>query len=576
MTYAWTSEDIEKILIQLNNQMLPFKKYCFTELGHGMKLLGTGGYAAVYEAQTRYKEKNKYAIKVIGFGDKHINSSEFRKSVDAQKDLSTLQSNVVKVYNSVELRVWIDDYDKVTKVIKISEDNNKQPEENYLDIQFIVMERINPILIADKPGKPRLFPEALANYDEKEILKLAYEIGTALHRAQEKKLLHRDVKLENILYDPKGKHYKLGDFGIAKMTDDGMASTVAFTKGYGAPEVVGSLDEKYDNTADIYSFGMLLYILLNALKFPNSENYNVNVSEQYSQGYVLPYPDHGSEELCQIIGKMCAFDPDERYQNMNDVLNELQAIMIDKSIRYKREHIQAPLVIGMIFLFLGMVAWKLTFNPTLEINLNKWMYIFLILSIFKGILNFVKKDITFVSLIILGIGTYLLISSGFEWWKLLLLLCISFSTGTLSFGIGGIVLLLNVTYLVTSIKSQHIMMGGLVEYKWAAVTLIFLAAMMLVEYITLSDINQEFRKMYYKKNRYWLVLALFFMSQLICGLTLEYGNTILFEKLWGRNLVDMLRTWNLIKVGIIGFVFSIFWVVRERILINIENRSRGY
>lgn len=574
MTYTWTSEEIEKILIQLNNKMLPFKKYCFTELGHGMRLLGTGGYATVYEAQTRDKEKSKYAIKVIGFGDKHVDSSEFRKSVDAQKDLSTLQNNVVKVHNSVELRVWIDDYDKVVKIIKISEENNKQSEGNYLDLQFIVMEKINPILIADKVGKPRLFPEDLADYHEKEIIKLAYEIGTALHRAHEKKLLHRDVKLENIFYDPKGKHYKLGDFGIAKMTDDGMASTVAFTKGYGAPEVVGSLDEKYDNTADIYSFGILLYVLLNGLKFPNSDNYNVNVSEQYSQGYVLPYPEYGSEELCQIIGRMCAFDPDQRYQNMNEVLNELQAIMIDKSVRYKREHMKAPLVMGMIFLFIGVVVWKLTFNPTLELNLNNWMYILLALSIVKGILKFVKKDISYVSLIILGIGIYLLISSGFGWWKLLLLLCITFSSGTLSFVIGWIVLLLNITYLITSISSQYIMMGGLMEYKWAAVTLIFLAAMMLIEYSTLSETNQMFLKIYFKKNRYWLLSALFFLSQLLCGLTLEHENAWVLKNIWGRNVVDILITWDLIKVGIIGFVFSIFWFVRERILVYIENRNR--
>lgn len=510
MTYSWTREEIEKILIQLNNQMLPFKKYCFTEMGHGMKLLGTGGYASVYEAQTRDRVKSNYAIKVIGFKDKHVEFTEFREAVAAQENLSNLYCNVVRVYNSIQLRVWIDDDDKVCNVIKLSEENNQKSDGNYLDIQFIVMEKINPILIADKPGKPRLFPEALANFDENEILHLAYDIGTSLDRAHENKLLHRDVKLENIFYDSKKKRYKLGDFGIAKNTDDGMASTVAFTKGYGAPEVVGSLDEKYDNTADIYSFGMLLYVLLNALKFPDSENYYVNVAEQYSQGYILPYPDYGSEEFCQIIAGMCAFDPDQRYQTIDEVLTELQAIMIDKTIRYKREHVSASFVIGTMFLFFGVIAWKLTFYPMLDINLTIWMCMLLGLSLVKGLLKIKKKDPIILNMIMFILSIFILITSGFQWWKLLLLSGITFSSGLLSFEIGGGVLLLKITSLVTSTSSQHIMMDGWNEYRWVAVTLISLAVILLLECHALLERETFFLKMYHKKNKYWLLSSLFF------------------------------------------------------------------
>lgn len=134
--------------------------------------------------------------------------------------------------------------------------------------------------------------------------------------------------------------------------------------------------------------------------------------------------------------------------------------------------------------------------------------------------------------------------------------------------------MLKVTYSVTSISSQYIMMGGLMEYKWSAVTLILLAAVMLIEYSTLSESNQIFLKLYFKRNRYWLFSALLFLLQLLYGLTLEYGDAWFSKKIWGRNVVDIIRTWNLIKVGIIGFVFSIFWFVREKILIYIENTNR--
>ena len=139
-------------------------------------------------------------------------------------------------------------------------------------------------------------PEELQAFDEEEIINLSYQIGEALKVAHSKKLLHRDIKLENVFYDSKSQKYKLGDFGIARMTDDGMASTTAFTRGYGAPEVVSTLDDRYDNTSDLYSFGMMIYVLMNRLRFPESQNYHVNISVQYAPGYRVPRPETGDRK----------------------------------------------------------------------------------------------------------------------------------------------------------------------------------------------------------------------------------------------------------------------------------------
>lgn len=243
MLTAWTSEDIESILGQLNNQNLPFRKYAFTSENGRLVLLGKGSSANVYRAETRTKQKSGYAIKVIGFGDKHVQPESFCTSVEVQRELGLLQDNVVKIYDAVELRVWIEDDHTVTKVEKI---NPYEEEEivpgNFLYLQFILMEELTPVFVDNGFGKPLLRPRMLASFDEKEILKLAYDIGTALSGAHAEKLIHRDVKLENIFCTADGGHYKLGDFGIARTADDGLASTVAFTKGYGAPEVVGTLE----------------------------------------------------------------------------------------------------------------------------------------------------------------------------------------------------------------------------------------------------------------------------------------------------------------------------------------------
>ena len=51
--FLWAQEEIEKILIQLNTIGLPFEKHPFAVVGEKPVLLGSGGYAHVYEASDR-------------------------------------------------------------------------------------------------------------------------------------------------------------------------------------------------------------------------------------------------------------------------------------------------------------------------------------------------------------------------------------------------------------------------------------------------------------------------------------------------------------------------------------------
>ena len=289
MMNSWTNEDVEAILIQLNRQNLPFDKYEFIGLGEGLSMLGTGASANVYEVIAKGKKKKRYAVKVIGFNNKHIDTESFRDTVHIQTSLGIHSNNIVKIYDFIELRVWIEGEHNVVKVERVAPYEETKPKGSFLQLQFVLMEKLVPVFISGQ-FKRKLTLHKLEMYNEKEIIKFAYDIGTALDNAHKRGVIHRDVKLENVFYDLQGECYKLGDFGIARTTDNGLASTIAFTKGYGAPEVVGTLEDKYDCTADIYSFGMMLYILLNELRFPESENYHPNVY-QYTQGYTPPGTD---------------------------------------------------------------------------------------------------------------------------------------------------------------------------------------------------------------------------------------------------------------------------------------------
>ena len=101
MISFWTNEDMEAILVQLNYQNLPFKEYEFSALGEGLSLLGSGASANVYEVVTKDENKTEAAIKVIGFGSRHVDSETFWNSVEAQHELGLNENNVVMIHDAI-------------------------------------------------------------------------------------------------------------------------------------------------------------------------------------------------------------------------------------------------------------------------------------------------------------------------------------------------------------------------------------------------------------------------------------------------------------------------------------------
>jgi serine/threonine protein kinase len=551
MTGFWTSEDIEAILIQLNQRGLPFAKYEFcTEKGRSV-MLGKGASANVYEAKLRKKDRRRYAVKVIGFCGRHADSGSFWQMVQVQKGLADFQTDVVKIYEAAEYRVWIRGEHTIEKTEKVEPWNPPVPEGNYLHLQFVVMEKVSAVLQKRMPGKPRLVPERLATANEEEILKLACEIGTALARAHEKQVIHRDIKLENIFYTQKGGHYKLGDFGIARVTEHGMASTVAFTNGYGAPEVVGTLEDSYDCTADIYSFGMVLYVLLNGMRFPESEHYRPNI-HQYDSGYEAPPPVGGGEEFGRIVQKMIRFSPDDRYQSMDEVLNELEKLRYDGRSKYQREHRKTSLALGTVFALSGAVLGKLSFFLNQQIAFSVWMCIFCVLCIGKGLLAVFQKPQERISLALLVVGIGVLISDGFAWWKLLLLLYLTFAGEVMTGLFGCGVVLLGICSLpVWQAPAGDPEPQSL---RWAAVLCLSMGAVFLFWYYILGERDGKLGDMCLKKNRYWKLVTCAYASVAIAAIGREYPGESSFD---------------LLLVGLVGAAICLGWMVRERVVMKI-------
>ncbi len=182
--------------------------------------------------------------------------------------------------------------------------------------------------------------ECLENYIKRaditvaDVVAVGEDVLTSLEVCEERNIIHRDIKPANLFRSDKGV-YKLGDFGIARDMRACMGSlSHKGTENYMAPEVY--LGKNYTSNIDIYALGIVLYKLLNKnrLPFMNEEKLTAGSVERAFQkrntGEELPKPVESPDTLYEIIKKMCAYNPDERFQTAFEVKKALN--------EYKQNH----------------------------------------------------------------------------------------------------------------------------------------------------------------------------------------------------------------------------------------------
>ncbi|MFA9477035.1 serine/threonine-protein kinase [Phycisphaerales bacterium AB-hyl4] len=168
-------------------------------------------------------------------------------------------------------------------------------------------------------------------YDEKDALSLAIQVSRALHHAHEAGFIHRDVKPKNIMITEEGRA-KLADMGLARAVSDREAAEAEAGKAFGTPYYISPEQirgaRNVDFRADIYSLGATLYHMVTG-QVPFEGPSPSAVMHKHLKEELTP-PDHLNTELstgiAEIIEVCMAKDPEQRYANTADLLQDLEAV----------------------------------------------------------------------------------------------------------------------------------------------------------------------------------------------------------------------------------------------------------
>ena len=178
----------------------------------------------------------------------------------------------------------------------------------------------------------------------------AIEIGRGLAAAHTRRLVHRDVKPQNVLIDSEGRA-KVTDFGIARSLEaDGLTQTgrVLGTTDYVSPEQ--AMGRGVDARTDIYSLGVLLYEMLTG-EVPFTAETVVGVAMKHvneDMPDVQRRRPEVSSALAAVVERSTTKDPKNRYPDMASCLADLEAALEVEVARAGGSHGQATSVLETV------------------------------------------------------------------------------------------------------------------------------------------------------------------------------------------------------------------------------------
>lgn len=260
-----------------------------------LEKIGEGGMAYVYKAKCRILNRI-VAIKMLKpeFGKDEEFIEKFKN--EAQSAASLNQQNIINIFD-------------------VGQDE---------DISYIVMEFVDGQNLKDEIHKKGAI-------EQETMVSISRQIAMALEEAHSKKIVHRDIKSQNIML-AKNNMVKVADFGIAKAVSSSTITAVGSIMGsvhYFSPEQArgGYVDER----SDVYSLGIVMYEMITG-KLPFEGDSPVNIALKHIQEEItFSDNDNISAEIKDVIRKATQKSADRRYKTVSDLIRDLDYIKENKA-----------------------------------------------------------------------------------------------------------------------------------------------------------------------------------------------------------------------------------------------------
>lgn len=261
--------------------------------------IGSGGMSNVFRAKD-LKLGRMVAIKVLK--DEFCTDLNFVEKFkrEAQAAASLLGENIVNIYDVVD-------------------------EGRY---HFIVMELVDGITLKE-------YIRIKGKLDITEGVSIAIQVARALKTAHAQHIVHRDIKPQNILITDDSK-VKVADFGIARAVSEQTVNANAIgSVHYISPEQARG--GRCDARSDIYSLGITMYEIFTG-RVPFTGESTVAVALAHLEQAMTPpsvYNNKISPNLERIILKCTKKDPANRYQNITELLDDLENVLLNPDTPYE-------------------------------------------------------------------------------------------------------------------------------------------------------------------------------------------------------------------------------------------------
>jgi serine/threonine protein kinase len=259
-----------------------------------LRKLGEGGMGTVYLAYSE-AENQQVALKVLS------------------ETLAANPSYVERFYREARNGALLN-HANIVRNLAVGQDPDT-------GLHYLVLEYV------DGPSAHQLLDQ-LGRLPIPDAVHIALDMARALEHAHSRNIIHRDIKPDNILLSRSGLA-KLADLGLAKRTDEA-SSLTATRQGFGTPYYMPyeqALNAKYaDGRSDIYALGATLYHLLTGeVPFPGSSP--LEILQKKEIGLFPPASSLNPDvppALDQILNRMMARDPEQRYQTASELIIDLE------------------------------------------------------------------------------------------------------------------------------------------------------------------------------------------------------------------------------------------------------------